>query len=57
MMSKEDYQTVALVLNAELSITPDANNTVRSITYSLADVFQQDNPRFNREIFYGAVGI
>jgi len=36
---------------------PEKQRVVRNITYSLADVFARDNPRFDRENFYRAVGM
>lgn len=56
-MSSKHYQQVADILAAEYAIeTHSASQRVTAnIARSLADVFAQDNPRFNRDRFYGAI--
>ena len=59
-MSKKLYERTAAVLLAETAVTTRdlaARRTVENITYSLADIFAQDNPRFDREKFYEAAGM
>jgi hypothetical protein len=59
-MTRKHYQMVAEILHGDYAVhthSPVAQNVVRGITLSLADVFAQDNPRFDRQRFYAAVGI
>jgi hypothetical protein len=60
MMSRKDYREFAEIISAEISVrrdTPAAVEAVKSIAYSMADVFKRDNSRFDRERFYTACGI
>lgn len=55
MSSKQTYQRVADMLAGEYALTTTSSKvTVENITASLADIFAQENPLFNRERFYKA---
>lgn len=57
-MTRKHFEAIAKVLAAEYAITndnPAARFSVNVIMYSLADVFFQENPRFDRQRFYNAV--
>lgn len=58
-MSRKHYIKIADILAAEraLAIEPESLVRIDNITYSLADVFKQDNPLFDRERFYAAAGL
>ena len=62
-MTKKDYQIIADVIRAALTssmVTLEALTAERAVEYTaldLADVFQSDNPQFNREKFLEACGI
>lgn len=58
-MSRKHYQKVADILAGELAYYPSApvHHTVRRIALSLADMFKQDNARFDRAKFYAACGL
>ena len=58
-MTCKDYVAIAEILSAELSIATNDGEyrRVTNIAYFLADVMIRDNPRFNRDVFYKAVGI
>lgn len=52
-MTRKDYKAIAKVLSAEHAIADDKTEiTVQNIVASLADLFAQTNPRFERETFY-----
>lgn len=63
-MSTKDYVAVAAVL-ADLKgfAAPNHSNpsydslTLYRVTQRMADLFADDNPRFNRERFYAAAGV
>ena len=56
-MSRKHYQAFAALLAAERAIAPlEANRTVDNVTLAIADLFAQDNPRFDRYRFYDAAG-
>jgi hypothetical protein len=59
MPSQRTFQAVADVLAGELATAanPQERRLVRNITLSLADVFAQQNRRFDRQRFYDAVGL
>jgi hypothetical protein len=66
MASRRDYVKVADLLAGQLALSRTLSNhgervaaveQVVQITYSLGDLFVQDNPRFDRDRFYQAVGI
>lgn len=50
-MSKEDYIAIAAIFKTE----PDLSNV--GYAKRLADYFQTQNPRFDREVFLGACGV
>jgi hypothetical protein len=58
MASKKDYVAMANVLAAEYSSTSPtgtARIAITNIMQSVANMYANDNPRFNRELFYAAV--
>lgn len=60
-MSKKHYVKTAAILAGERAIVTHALDesariAISAITYSLADMFAQDNPRFDRATFYAAAG-
>lgn len=59
-MSRKHYERVAAILAGEMALTrdvPTSREIVRRTALSLADVFAQDNPRFDRTRFYTASGV
>ena len=57
--SRNLYEKVADVLAGERSLALHDNDAsaliaLRNVTFSIADAFAQDNPRFNRLTFYAA---
>lgn len=55
-MTKHHFIAIAAVLAGDYAVANDAGKViVRNITFSLADVFDRENPRFNRPVFYQAV--
>ncbi len=58
-MSRKHYVAVAAVLAGERAMARDDHErrTVDNIARSVADVFKQDNGRFDRQRFYAAVGM
>jgi hypothetical protein len=56
-VSRKHYREIAAALAGDYADAgSDAERlTVRSITFSLADVFAKENTRFDRARFYGAV--
>lgn len=58
-MSRKDYIKIASILDAEaaLAVEPETVARIANITRSIADVFKQDNPRFDRDSFYAAAGL
>jgi hypothetical protein len=60
-MTKKDYAAITNILREEREKTSygimGRRIAVDSITRSLADVFAQDTPRFDRSKFYAAVGV
>lgn len=60
MLTKKHFVAIAEILEAERSIQRDisaARIAVSAITFSLADYFAKENPRFNRAEFYRACGM
>jgi hypothetical protein len=66
MMTKKHYEKFAALFAGEVSMAktfsdPTAKvaalEAVKSIILSTADIFAQDNPRFDREKFYAASGL
>lgn len=61
MMSRKDYRRFADLFAGEMAIADHMNNgsarlQIRHIIASTADIFAQDNPRFDRQRFYDASG-
>lgn len=65
-MSRKDYVKFAELFAGQMALAKNrADDTLRSelcrevqnIVYSTADIFAQDNPRFNRQKFYAASGL
>lgn len=59
-MSRQHYEKMAAVLAAEIAVNAhneEAQRAVRNVAMSLADLFAQDNPRFNRAFFYAKAGV
>lgn len=56
MMTRKHFQRVADLLAGEQAIatTDEVRHALNDVTYSLADLFKQDNARFDRERFYAA---
>lgn len=57
-MSRKDYVAIAEVLSGDLATAANPGEAfkVTGIAKSLADVFKRDNPNFDRQRFYAAVG-
>lgn len=58
-MTRQHYVKVAGILAGDLATctTEQERRKVRGIALSLADMFAQDNSRFDRSRFYTAVGM
>ena len=57
-MTRKDFITVAQILNAaNLPDVPEINQQTRILALSFCDVFQRDNPRFDRARFLKACGV
>ena len=60
-MTRKDYERFAAMLAGELALArfadDDRDYRVRNIILSTADIFAQDNPRFDRDRFYQACGL
>lgn len=61
-MSRKDYEVVAATLKDSYVFalrTRDhaATGVLHALTFNLADAFEKDNPRFDRERFVRAVGL
>lgn len=57
-MTKKDYIAIGKILAGDLATaSPLEKGKVLGITFSLADLFKQDNPNFDRERFYAFVGV
>jgi hypothetical protein len=55
--SRKHYAAVASIIAGDLAITyhaPLAHRAVADLARSLADVYAQENPRFDRDRFYVA---
>jgi hypothetical protein len=63
-MSRKDYEKVAAILREENDFAGDgrdlasrtARAVVATVTVKMADMFAEDNPRFNRAKFLEACG-
>lgn len=64
-MTRKDYIKFAGLFAGEMALAQSAASQgdfarvtqVRNIVLSTADIFAQDNPRFDRERFYTACGL
>lgn len=58
-MTRKHFEEIAAILAGDLatSTSPAEIRKVMGITYSLADFCYRQNPRFDRDRFYTAVGI
>ena len=60
-MTRKDYQLIAQVLSVGIRTETLANNLgggyTTGVAYCLAKKLQEDNPRFNEEIFLKACGL
>ena len=61
-MTKKHFEAIASVLAGEIALAanrgdPEQFRAVNNICRSLADLFKQDNARFDRERFYTACGL
>lgn len=54
MMTKKHFEEIAAVLRVARDGSDDAFHTTSFIAEKLADVFEQENPRFDRERFINA---
>ena len=55
MMTRKDYVKTAEILSDVADVVDDV--VLYAIAKDFADYFSQDNPRFNRDKFYSAVGV
>lgn len=57
-MSRKDYVAIAAVIRLYVGLA-DANtlDALRGVARGMADIFANDNPRFNRDRFYAACGM
>jgi hypothetical protein len=57
-MTKKDYQAIAEVLStlADKYQYDEGKNIIAEVALDLADIMQDDNPRFSRETFLDACG-
>lgn len=64
-MTKKHFEKFAAMFAGEIALARSAASQgnfdrvtqVRNIIFSSADIFAQDNPRFDRERFYAACGL
>jgi len=56
-MTKKDYIAVANILQGNKGMTEKSETMRDSIATDLADLFQKDNPRFDRDRFSIAAGV
>lgn len=53
LFTKRHYEAIAAVLmNASMDVDREGGYVVAGIAKRLADLFEADNPRFNRDTFY-----
>jgi hypothetical protein len=55
MMTRKDYVATAEILSDVSDVVEDV--VLYAIAKDFADYFQKDNPRFDREKFYSAIGV
>lgn len=59
-MSRKDYKVIGNIIAGEVASHPaksEGRRVAVNIALSLSDVFKQDNPRFDRTLFYLACGM
>jgi hypothetical protein len=58
-VNASNYRAIAEILAGDLASCANEGQRLKvvGITYSLADYFGRENPRFIRDRFYAAVGI
>ena len=57
-MTKKNYETFAAIIADAMGLaTSDEKGLLRSVAYDMAEVFESDNPRFDRERFLKAAGV
>lgn len=57
-MTRKDYQKFAEMLKKQMEEVPYSHAYIMQGTIKeIADIFQRDNPRFNRQRFYEACGL
>lgn len=60
-MTRKDYEKFATMLAGELALARctdgDRGHRIRGVILSTADIFAQDNARFDRDRFYQACGL
>jgi hypothetical protein len=56
-MIKKDYVLISRVINTAQNIDTTILGEAVTIAYLLADELAQENPRFNRELFFIACGV
>ena len=58
-MTKQDYIKIACAITEERlwGTTSDKNEVIDDVVTSLADIFADDNPNFNRKQFLFACGM
>lgn len=55
MMTRKDYVATAEILNNHFNNYPVEISDFRELVLDFADMFAEDNPRFNEEKFVNAV--
>jgi hypothetical protein len=55
--SKTYIQVAELLAYRRLAARGNGSRQVTHITAGLADIFEKDNPQFDRERFYNAIGV
>jgi len=61
-MHTQNYNKIAAIIDAEIAVnrdrpSVDTDDILKNVIRSLADYFKQDNPNFNRQMFYEAAGL
>ena len=51
-MTKKDYTTIATTIGKRIAGNDIADSSAYKLASELADYFEQDNPRFNRNRFF-----
>ena len=56
-MSRKHFKAAAAILSNYSDVTGPAKSIVREIANEFADLFADENPRFDRERFLAACGL